>query len=63
MKLPKVIYVKKEIDGDDEFFISSEHTRDLAEKDEPVIIGTYRLEQLNEVRMGVIVNEVVKDKK
>jgi hypothetical protein len=48
-KFPKVLYVKREEDGDDTYFIAVEDTIGHAELKDPVVVGRYILDA--EVRL------------
>jgi hypothetical protein len=42
-KFPKTLYVKRDVDGDDTYFIANEDTSCHAEVNEVVTIGVYKL--------------------
>lgn len=44
MKLPKVLYVKREADGEDYYFVATDKVNDLAEIGEVIPIGIYKLD-------------------
>ena len=42
-KYPEELYITKERDGDEEFFVSSDRIEDASEKDNTVSVGLYKL--------------------
>ena len=43
--LPKVLYVYKELDGDDYYFVANETLRDCLDLEDKRLVGTYKLVQ------------------
>lgn len=48
-KLPKTLYVRREVDGTETYFIAGKTTREHCELDETRIVGEYKLVKQMEV--------------
>lgn len=51
--LPKTIYIRKEIDGDQTYFVAGETAKEHGELTEKIIVGEYKLVQTLEVSTEV----------
>lgn len=50
MKLPKTLYVKREDDGNEYYFVATEKMRELVtDINDTLNVGTYQLTETNEV--------------
>lgn len=57
-KLPKVLYVKVEQDGDSHYFVADENVYNLGEMGEKIKIGTYKLVDTNDAQMLIEMKRV-----
>lgn len=42
-KMPKTLYVRRDVDGEDEFLVAAEQIRDHCDLEEDRIVGEYEL--------------------
>lgn len=56
-KLQKIIYVKREYDGDESFLVCSEKPDVISEQEDTIEVGVYKLDRIANLTNQTIIEE------
>jgi hypothetical protein len=56
--LPQHLYVRREVDGSSEYYIAADEALDAIDGDDPTVVGTYKIVEINKLSKRVVSEKV-----